>query len=235
MALTELPDWFAQARRSGVVSRLPARIAAAMIEGAKRASYPAGSTLVGWDAEPAGVIVLAGSFRVYLSAQDGNQVTLRYIRPGDIVGVFSGAEGAPVRNLEALDDSELLHLDVPRVAAVMRSEPDLAWEMVNEMTRVLRIVWRAYGIRASGSIRLRVANAIVERALARGGMHPGTLVPGTQAELAVAAGTVREVVAGALRDMRHDGIIEVRRGGLVILDAARLAREADGGFGLAAG
>ena len=62
-------------------------------------------------------------------------------------------------------------------------------------------------------------------------MAAGTVVSGTQHELANAAGTVREVVASTLQALKRDGIIDVRRGGIVILDPDRLAREADGGFG----
>ena len=204
---------------------------AALIQGAQRVVYPAGAVVPDWEEVPWAAFVLRGSVRVFLPSHQGAQITLRYLRPGDMIGTFTGIRTGLARSLQALDSSELLHLDVARISELARREPPLAWEMLLETARVLRLAHRAYGIRAFGSIRVRVANAILDLALARGRVAAGTVVSGTQHELANAAGTVREVVASTLQALKRDGIIDVRRGGIVILDPDRLAREADGGFG----
>jgi CRP/FNR family transcriptional regulator len=158
-------------------------------------------------------------------------VTIRYLRPGDTVGSFVAVTSSYARSLEAIDPSELLHLDVARLDAVVRTEPVVAYELLVETSRAMRLAHRAYSLRAFGSIRVRVANAILERATARGEIKPGTVVQGTQHELAVAAGTVREVVATAVQRLKQEGIVDVKRGGLVIVDPAGLAAEAEGGGG----
>jgi CRP/FNR family transcriptional regulator len=53
------------------------------------------------------------------------------------------------------------------------------------------------------------------------------VAPVSQQELADAVGTVREVVARVLRDLRVDGLIRPTRHGIAVLDPARLHRRAD--------
>jgi CRP/FNR family transcriptional regulator len=148
------------------------------------------------------------------------------------MGTFLRREPGLARSLQAIEDSELLNLDVSRLKSLARTEPPLAWEMLLETARVLQLSHRAYSIRAFGTVRLRVAHALVERAITCCGALQGAVIAGTQHDLANAAGTVREVVATALHDFRREGILEVGRGRIVILDPDRLLREADGGLGL---
>ena len=107
------------------------------------------------------------------------------------------------------------------------AEPRFAWALIEELTTVLNSNQRALYIRAFGSVRQRVVNAIVDRALASGGLTAGRKVLGTQHDLAIAVGSVREVVASTLSALKHEGLVDVRRGVIVILDADRLAREAE--------
>ncbi len=227
---TSIPDWLGGARRRGVLSRLPDRLVGAIIRGGHRVTYRAGAILPEPEIGPWSAVVLAGSVRVYLPAPDGGQITLRYLKAGDMVGTFL-SQPSLARSLLALEPTEVLHLDVARFISLTQSEPELGWEMLMESGQILRLTHRSYGIRTFGSIRLRVANAILDRALASGLAVAGTVVTGTQHELANAAGTVREVAAGALQAMKRDGVVEIRRGCVVILDPKRLAKEADGGFG----
>jgi CRP/FNR family cyclic AMP-dependent transcriptional regulator len=229
----DLPAWLGPARQNGVLSRLDDRLVAAVIQGSQRLAMPAGAVTPGAEDEPWVVTVLRGSLRVFVPSNAGGQITLRYLRPGDMIGSFAESGPGIARSLHALEASELLRLDAARLAGLAMSDPRLAWEMVLEASRALRLAHRFYSIRAFGSVRLRVANAILEIASTRspGGTRPGTIVTGTQHELANAAGTVREVVATALQALKREGIIRVSRGSVVILDPDRLAQVADGGFG----
>ena len=67
----------------------------------------------------------------------------------------------------------------------------------------------------------------MDRALASDSLANGRKVLGTQQELAVAVGSVREVVASTLGALKHERLIDVHRGVIVIVDAQRLAREAE--------
>ena len=54
------------------------------------------------------------------------------------------------------------------------------------------------------------------------------LVPGTQQELANAVGSVREVVANVLQALKREGLLETRRGAIVIVEPQRLLAEGVG-------
>ena len=229
----ELPAWLDEARRRGILSRLPDDIVAGVIRGGRRAAYPGGAMVPATEERAWAAIVLRGCMRVFVPSRDGAQITLRYMRAGDMIGAFDGTTTALARSVQTMRDSEVLHIDAANLQALARTDAPLAYEMLVETTRMLRLAHRAYSIRAFGSVSLRVASAILDRARACGGAETGTVVSGTQHELAIAAGTVREVVATALHGLRQEGIVDVHRGRLVIRDYERLFREADGGIGLA--
>ncbi len=223
-----------EARRHGLLSRLPGRLADALLDGAHRVEYPPGAIVSGWDERPRAAILLSGAMRAFLTSADGAQVTFRYLRPGDLLSSFEVRRPSLARTVQALGQSTMLHLAPGRLPALARSEPELAWALVQEFAGALEQSQRSYCLRAFGSIRVRVANAIQDRALASGQIQPGTAVRGTQLELANAVGSVREVVAATLQTLKRDGIIGIRRGGVIILDPARLQTEADGGLGFGA-
>lgn len=224
------PDWIAKARRSGVLSRLPDRLIEPFMHGGRRVTYPTGA-VISWDIAPDAALVLSGSLRVFIASPDGAQVTLRYLRPGHIVGTFNALDPSLARTVQALETAEVLHVDVPQMTDLAQREPAVSWALFLEMNATMRETHRAFCMRAFGSVRTRVANVIVERALASGGLRHMAAIKGTQHDLADAAGSVREVVATALQGLKRDGVIAIRRGAVVILDPARLSEEARGNLG----
>ncbi len=229
---TPLPAWLGEARITGLLSRLSYDLVEQIVDGAHRATYPSGAIVPRWEEAPCTAVVLRGSLRVFIPSYHGDQVTLRYLRPGDIVGTFDAIQPNLARSMQALDESELLHINTERFSALAQREAQVSWHLLQEIARSMRIVHRSYCIRAFGSVRVRVANAILDQATAKGQARAGTVVAGTQHDLANAAGTVREVVASVLRVLKDDGVIAIRRGAVVILDPTRLAEEADGGLKL---
>jgi CRP/FNR family transcriptional regulator len=87
-------------------------------------------------------------------------------------------------------------------------------------------------VNAFGSVRQRVAAHLLDLASDR--QRPGGRLVAhvSQQELADAAGSVREVVARALRDLRVAGIVATAADSVVILDPARLYAESGGPAGL---
>ena len=218
--------WLGEARQKGLLGRLPDEIVRAAVSVAHRAEYGRGPVGLRWDQGPRTAIVLRGSLRTYIALPDGAQATVRYIQPGDMTGIFAPRRPVLSRGIVALESSELLFIAGERIRELSLAEPRFAWAMVEEMTTLLNAAHRALYIRAFGSLRERVVTAIVDRASAAGQLASGSQVTGTQHELAIAVGSVREVVASILGAMKHEGLIDIRRGGVVILDPERLVAEA---------
>ena len=225
-----VPDWLSAARGHGLLARLPEAVVGEFVAGAHRVEYPKGGSRLQWDERPMTAIVLQGTLRSFLAYPDGSQITERFLRPGDMVGVFVTRQPRIARGVQALESSELLMAEIPKVRELAGAHPEFAWALIEELTDILKMTYRALYLRAFASVRQRVAVAIMDRARLAGDVVRGSSVTGTQAELATAAGTVREVVATALQAFRREGLVEVRRGGVVILDPPGLAREAETGF-----
>jgi CRP/FNR family transcriptional regulator, cyclic AMP receptor protein len=227
-----IPQWLAAARGRGWLGRLPDPLVAEVVAAAQRVDYPKGGVGLRWEEDPKTAIVLRGTARGFLAYPDGNQVTTRYLKAGDMTGVFAPRVPRIARGIQALEPTQLLLITAERMKTLANSHPTIAWALIEELASILNLTQRALYIRAFGSIRQRVAVAIVDRARLIGGVKPDQVIAGTQSELATAAGTVREVVAGVLHDLKREGIVDVRRAMVVIVDPRRLEAEADGTLSL---
>jgi CRP/FNR family transcriptional regulator, cyclic AMP receptor protein len=226
--------WLGEARRRGLLARLSDRQVAAFVKGAQRVEYPSGTVGMRWDEGPKTAIVLRGSLRAYMAFPDGGQATARYLKPGDMTGVYAPRKPVIARGVQAIDRSELLIIDGGRMKELSLADPEFAWALIEELTTVLNANQRSHYIRAFGTVRQRVVCAIVDRATTSGQIATGVQITGTQQDLAIAVGSVREVVASILGNLKHEGLIDIRRGGIVILDPLRLAQEADSVIGATA-
>ena len=132
--------------------------------------------------------------------------------------------------MHALEACELLFIDARRVKELALAEPLFAWALIEELTTVLNSTQKALYVRSVGSVRQRVVSAIVDHAEALGGVVAGQ-TRRTQHELANAIGSVREVVAAVLHELKREGLVDIHRGGLAILQPDRLLTEANAGLG----
>lgn len=221
-----LPEWLEAARTRGLLGRLPDSTVAELVENAHRVEYPKGAVILRWVDSATTLIVLRGALRSYLADEEGRQVTIRYLRPGDVVGLVPEREIPATRGLHVLEACEILILSQRRIREFAESDPGFAVAALEELSAIMSTALCAVYMRSFGSVRQRVANAILDRAVLSGGVIKGRAVLGTQHELAMSVGTVREVVASTLQDLKRERLIEIRRGEVVIVDPAGLMREA---------
>ncbi|TMC51421.1 MAG: Crp/Fnr family transcriptional regulator [Chloroflexi bacterium] len=227
-----VPDWLKAASSHGLLSRLPESLVEAVVRGASRVETPTGAVALRWDESPKAGFILRGTFRGFIASLDGGQVTTRYLKTGDMAGVFAPRLPRLARGIQALEPGELLLVDSERIKELALSNPAFAWEMIQELTTVLNSNQKALYVRAFGSVRQRVVSAIVERAAVADRLNPGGRVAGTQHELAIAIGSVREVVASELQQLKREGLLEIHRGGVVILQPDALVKEATTRLGI---
>ena len=219
--------WLGRARQRGFLSRLPDDLVEALVEGSHPVDYPAGAVWFRWDDRSVPALVLTGSLRLFVTNADGLQLTLRYLGVGDL---FGWTNLKTPRGIQVLEEARVLMLDPNRQRTLTEKQPAVAEALQEETRRGLDDLLRMSGVRAFGSIRTRVANAIVEQAKANGSFAEGSQVAGTQEELATAVGSVREVVGYALQALKREGMIKTRRGGVVIVKPQRLEAVADHGL-----
>jgi CRP/FNR family transcriptional regulator len=212
----------AVARRRGFLSRLSPEAAEEIIEAAPVVRYPAGAVV--FRVGPS--IVVSGLLGYSLSYPNGRQITIKYVGAGDLVGSLALSESALTTGVHAVEPSVLLHLDPARLQAVAARRPQVATALLEEMTGRLRIAYQALATRSFAPVRARVARDLIERARAGNQLHPRVRLQATQQALAQATGSVREVVARSLRDLRQKGVIKTEHSVVTILDVPALAEEA---------
>src|SRR5882672_3245162 len=210
----------------GFVARLSPVVAAELIAGAPTVYYPTGSIVFSPNDGSTAALVVSGLLRYYLAGSEGRELTIRYIEPGDLVGTLISERSEVNTRAQAMQPSVLIHLDVERVQALSRRVPELSQALIDELVNRLRFAFRALAASAFMPVRVRVARDLLERAKVAGPLEIGLRIPVTQQALADATGSVREVVARALRELRQEGVIATVDDGITVLDPNALTRVA---------
>jgi CRP/FNR family cyclic AMP-dependent transcriptional regulator len=73
--------------RRSFLGRLPRDVVDELVADGQRTDYPAGSTIYREGAAPREVLVVQGLLRVFMTSPDGRQVTVRYAREADVLGI----------------------------------------------------------------------------------------------------------------------------------------------------
>lgn len=213
------------------LGELPGPTLERVLDGARDVDVPAGMIFRGAGVPgPHVELVVTGVVRNFVAAPDGRSLTIRYVRPGALLGVVSVFATGYVMpaSLQALTDARLLVLRPQSVARLAEADPAVGMAMLHELSdRVLAFV-REIPASALTTVRQRLARHLMDLASER--QHDRDLVaPITQQGLADAIGTVREVVVRTLRELRADGLVETGRNEIRILDPERLFAEIDEG------
>lgn len=212
--------------RRGFVARLSPAVAAELIAGAPTVYYPTGSIVFAHNGGGTAALVVSGLLRYYIAGSEGRELTIRYIEPGDLVGTLISERSEVNTRAQAMQPSVLIHLDVERVQALSHRTPQLSQALIDELVNRLRFAFRALAASAFMPVRVRVARDLLERAKMAGPLEAGLHLSVTQQALADATGSVREVVARALRELRQEGAIATVDDGISVLDPDTLTRVA---------
>jgi len=223
MAQLRLGDHARAAIAASSLGTLPQDVIAQLMAGAKRRRIQARSMLNYEGEDSHFELVLAGLVRVQVQAADGRTMTVRYCRPGALLGAATLYALIPRPfGIQALSDSELLSFRPAIVRGWADRDPRVARALLTETSeRVLSFVAELSG-HAFANVRQRIARHLLD--LASDHRHPDELLaPITQQELADAVGTVREVVVRVLRELRDEGTVQTGRGGIMIRAPERLS------------
>jgi CRP/FNR family transcriptional regulator len=206
---------------------LPREVVDRLTEGSLLRSVGAGTT-THREGDPAFVeLVVSGLIRGYVSAPDGRTMTIRYCRPGALMGtatLFNDRRPRAHGNLTALVESRVLALSPATVRALAERDIRLVRALLKETSA--RVAEYISEIEASSfaTIRQRLARHLLDLAAEQ---QVGTqlVARASQDQLGGAIGTVREVVVRILHDMRREGLVRTKRGRVELLDARRLDME----------
>lgn len=127
--------------------------------------------------------------------------------------------------------TSLFSIDARRLTNAARRDARVAWALAEELNRRLYDTLQQTAINAFGSVKQRVAGHLLDLASAQQRPQDRLVARVSQQELADAVGSVREVVARALRDLRLAGLVATAPDSVLILDPTRLHDESWSGDG----
>ena len=116
----------------GCWASVPIGTIESLIENGRVVEFPTGHTVYN-EAEPERLaVVLQGLLRVYLHASDGRQVTVRYVRPGDLLGVPALIGGPAPVFVQAVAAGAAFFFDIARVKRAAHHDASVAWALAEE-------------------------------------------------------------------------------------------------------
>ena len=206
---------------------LDGEIYAALAQVASRRRLIAGNTIF-WEGDPcAGLyMVESGVIKILRMSKDGREQIVAMIHPGDTFNDVAALDGGPnPATTTAHTDAVVWCVPRPELARIVHRYPSLAWALIGTMARRTRHLLGLVEDLSLRSVKSRLAQLLLQQAKANDSDDVPRLL--TQEEMASRLGTVREMVGRSLRSLAADGIIEFDRHRILILDADRLAEEAD--------
>jgi CRP/FNR family transcriptional regulator, cyclic AMP receptor protein len=211
---------------AGFLATLPVTAAERLLADALRIDVPAGGTVYRDDERGRAIVVLHGLLRIYMSSSDGRQVTIRYARDGEIVGLALVIGGPAPITIQALTGASVVALRIDVLRAMLETDTAVARACAEELARQLIRAFDEIAGQAFLSVRQRVARQVLDLAVHA---EDGALVAHvSQQELADAVASGREVVSRALHELQRAGLVSSARAGIVVSDPIGLSDEASG-------
>ena len=172
------------------------------------------------------VLILDGLVRVYRTSRSGREVTIRYARRGDILGLPSVVAQVSPAAAQAVVPTRVVAMSAQVLRSRAQRDSQLAWAMAEEMAGSLFNIQERLAHNVFAPVRSRVARYLLDVATPAG---PGHVAAASYEDIAGAIGTVREVVARTLAALRDDGLIRRTEEGIALidLDGLREAAQAD--------
>ena len=169
--------------------------------------------------------IISGKVRVTIYSLGGKEITFRDQAAGEMFGELGAIDGEPrSAHVMALEDSLLASMSREKFWQILARYPEVAEFTLKRLATLVRLLSERVFEFSSLAVRNRIHAELLR--LAR--EHPrddntATISPSpTHADIASRISTHREAVTREYHDLSEAGVIEQRRGELVINDVAKL-------------
>ena len=179
--------------------------------------------------DPANAVYLLKNGRIKVSriTEDGKELTLAILGPGEVFGELEVLEETPRDTLaEALDEALLFVFDRKDFDQILRESPDLLLRLTKLIGIRLKKIENRIEDLVFREVPARLVRLLIELSKEFG-------VPGedglrinyrmTHQEMSSLIGSTRETVSATLNDFRRQGLIRQHQRSITILDLRRFA------------
>jgi len=173
--------------------------------------------------EPAQAIFFLKEGHVKISrlAEDGKEIILDVIGPGEIFGelTFSGSGETSGELAQALDDTVICTMKKEDFESLLKTKPELNFEITKRIGLRLRRFQERISEMVFKDVRKRIAAFLVRYAEEFGKIKGGVITIKmhlSHQEIALLVGAARQTVTTTLNEFRSKGLIDFSRQGFVI-------------------
>jgi CRP/FNR family transcriptional regulator len=221
-------------RRIYLFSGIPEGDLEVLAQMARRKPF-ARQAIIFWEGREAhGFYVLsAGYVKLVKSSPDGKEYILRLVGPGETFAEAAVFGEAPYpATAVALEDCQTLFFPKAPFLRHLAASPSLARNMLATLSRLNLHLTRQLEDLSLKEVSARLARYLLERCQeTHGKLQAGLPVelPTTKTHLAAYLGTISETLSRTLSRLKSEGVIEVDKARITILDPDVLQKMARGG------
>lgn len=170
-------------------------------------------------------IITHGRVRVYVIAEDGQELSIGIFGPGELIGEMAVYDDLPrSASVQAVEETRTLELDQDALMRCLRRSHNLALGLLRAMSNRLRTTTQDAEFLATMPVAERLLRRLERLAQWSGERTTDgvRIKPAmTQQELATLVGTTRESINRALVRLRDEGLVRLDGGWIVLLDSDR--------------
>lgn len=221
------PDKLALLRNHFLFGQLPPAAIEHLGSYMKRRRLPRGSTIFEKDDPSTGMMgILSGSVKISVPSADGRDIVLNIMHEGDIFGEIALLDGHPrTADATAMTDCELMVIERRDFIPFLRSQPELAIEIIKMLCSRLRRTTDQVQDLSFLNLPTRLAKALLRLTDAQAS-DPSRKIAITQREISQIIGRSRESTNKQLSVWAKRGWIRLQRGAVTVLRREKLAQAA---------
>ena len=174
--------------------------------------------------------VVQGHVRVLIQAVSGKESILRDIRDGEYFGELAAVDGLPrSAAIVAVTDSVIAKMPAGVFRDAVHHHPAVCDQLLMLLAAQIRMLANRVNEYGTLDVRRRIYAELLRlsRPAKKGTAESVISPPPTHAELAARVSSHREAVTRELKKLETAGILQRRRGAIVIAEPAQLARLID--------
>jgi CRP/FNR family transcriptional regulator, cyclic AMP receptor protein len=158
-------------------------------------------------------LIVTGIIRIYLTTEDGREVTVSLLEDGEVIGEIALLDGLPrSAGAAALTDTKLIFIPREPFLALLKGSTQLAHQIILTLCERLRAANAQMDQAIFHDLRHRLLVLLRQLAVLHGRIEKEVAVVDldlTQGSLAQMLGASREAVNKQLRSLQKEGKIEV--------------------------
>jgi CRP/FNR family transcriptional regulator, cyclic AMP receptor protein len=192
-----------------------------MLQQAKRERFTPKSLIMREGETPTALyFIISGSVSVLMEDEDGREIILSYLGPGEFFGELGlfGDEPKRCACVRTRTECEVAVVGYKTFISLYQETPELLRHLTGQIAEKLRATSRKVGNLAFLDVTGRIARALLDLAGdSQAITHPdGMLVRITREELGRLVNCSREIAGKVLRDLEQQGLIQVEGKSIVI-------------------